>query len=46
MFVVAMLFLSCNALKCVSMNNQECKIRPKVINFNRNETLFNPYSIK
>ena len=46
MFVVAMPFLSCNALKCVSMNYQECKIRPKVININRNETLFNPYSIK
>ena len=26
-FVVAMTFFSCNALKCVSMNNQECKIR-------------------
>ena len=31
MFVVAMYFLSCNALKCVSMNNQECKIRSEII---------------
>ena len=36
-FVVAMSFLTCNALKCVSMNNQECKVRPKIININSNE---------
>ena len=30
-FVVAMRFFGCNALKCISMNNQECKIRPKII---------------
>ena len=35
-----------NSLKCVSMNNQECKIRPKIINLNTNEPLFYPYSIK
>ena len=31
------------------MNNQECKIRPKIINpinLNTNESLFYPYSIK
>ena len=28
------------------MNNQECKIRPGIINLNTNETLFYPYSIK
>ena len=32
-------------LKCVSMNNQECKVRPEVININSNEPLFYPYSI-
>ena len=31
-FVVAMSFFSCNALEWVSMNNQECKIRPHVVN--------------
>ena len=36
-FVVAMSFLSCNALECVSMNNQECKIRPEIININSDE---------
>ena len=34
-----------NPLKCVSMNNQECKIRPEIINLNTNEPLFYPYSI-
>ena len=33
-------------LKCVSMNNQECKIRPKMININSNKPSFYPYSIK
>ena len=45
-FVVVMPFFSCNALKCVSMNNQECKVRPEIININSNEPLFYPYSFK
>ena len=28
---------SVNSLKCVSMNNQECKIRTEIINLNTNE---------
>ena len=32
--------------KCISMNNQECKIKPETININSNEPLFYPYSIK
>ena len=32
--------------KCISMNNQECKIRLEIININSNEPLFYPYSIK
>ena len=35
-----------NSLKCVSMNNQECKIRTEIINLNSNEPVFYPYSIK
>ena len=38
--------LNVNSLECVSMNNQECKIRPEIINLNTNELLFYPYSIK
>ena len=44
-FVVAMSFLSRNALKGVSINNQECKAGPEVININSNEPLFYSYSI-
>ena len=40
-----MTFSSCNALKLVSINNQECKVRPDIMNINSNEPLFQPYSI-
>ena len=33
-------------LQCVSMNNQECKARLKIIDVNSNEPVFYPYSIK
>ena len=51
MFVVAITLFSCNVLnvnpiKCISMNNQECKIRPQIINANNNEPSFYPYSIE
>ena len=35
-----------NSLECVSMNNQECKIRTEIINLHTNEPMFYPYSIK
>ena len=41
-----MSFFCCNALKCVSMNNQECRIRPEIINVNTNEHSFYPYSVQ
>ena len=49
LFVVAMSFfggttLSETPLKCVSMNNQECKVRSEITNINSNE--FFPFSIK
>ena len=31
--------LNVNSLECVSMNNQECQIRPEIININTNELL-------
>ena len=46
MFFTAMVFCGCNVLKCVSVNNQECRIRPEIININSNEPLFYPYSVK
>ena len=50
-FVSAMMFFDCNLssvnpLQCVSMNNQECKVRPGIVNVNRNELVFYPFSIK
>ena len=38
--------LNVNSLECVSMNNQECKARPRIIDVNSNEPMFYPYSIK
>ena len=51
MFVVAMTFFNfnpsnVNSLECVSVNNQECKTRRKIININNNEPVFYPFSIK
>ena len=35
-----------NPLECISMNNQECKLRTEIVNINSNEPLFYPFSIK
>ena len=45
-----MTFFSCSALnviplKCVSKNNQECKVRPEILHINSNESSFYSYSI-
>ena len=50
-FISAMMFFSCNlpsvnSLKCISMNNQECKVRPEIVNVNSDEPVFYPFSIK
>ena len=34
-----------NSLGCVSMNNQECKIRTEIISLNTNEPIFYPHSV-
>ena len=39
-------FFNGYALKCVSMNNQECKITSEVINVISNKPSFYPYSIE
>ena len=39
-------FVSINVLNYISMNNQECKTRPQVINVNGDEPVFFPFSIK
>ena len=50
-FISAIIFFNfnlpnVNSLKCVSMNNQECKIRTEIINANTNEPMFYTYSVK
>ena len=50
-FLVAMTFFNfnpsdVNSLECVSLNNQKCKTRKKIININNNEPEFYPFSIK
>ena len=50
-FVLAMMFFRCNVssvnpLKRVSLSNQECRIRPEIINTNSNEPSCYPYSVK
>ena len=49
-FHIGFLFLSTLVstapLSCISMNNQACKVRPKIINLNSNEPIFYLFSIK
>ena len=48
-FVLGLTALSSSitcALNCVSMNNQECKVRPKIADINSNNPMFYPFSIK
>ena len=33
-------------MKCISMNNQECRVRPEIVNVNSDEPIFYPFSIK
>ena len=49
-FFTGLAFLSnlanVNSLTCISMNNQECKIRPEIVDVNSKEPIFFPFSIK
>ena len=48
-FVLGLTVLSSSitgALNCVSMNNQECKVRNKIVDINSNNLMFYPFSIK
>ena len=51
LFFTAMAFFSFNvmsvsSLECISMKNQECKVREEVINVNTNIPVFYPFSVK
>ena len=50
-FVSTLMFFVCNLssvnpLQCVSMKNQECKVRPEIVNVNSNENVFYHFSLK
>ena len=49
-FFTRLVFLSTltsiNLLSCISMNNQECKVRPQIVNVNGDDPVFFPFSIK
>ena len=49
-FYIGSLFLSSLvstiSLNCISMKNQECKVRPEIVNVNSNEPVFYTFSIK
>ena len=38
--------LNATPLRCISMTNQESKVRPKIVNVNSDEPVFYPFSIK
>ena len=49
-FILTMIFFinlsNVNPLECVSIKNQECKVRSEIINVNSNNPIFYPFSIK
>ena len=49
-FYIGSLFLSSlvstSPLSCISLKNQECKVRLEIINVNSNNPIFYPFSIK
>ena len=50
-FVSAMMFFShnlssINLLECVSIKNQEYKVKPEIVNVNSNEPIFYHFSIR
>ena len=49
-FISALMYFgnlsSVNSLECVSMKNQECKVRPEIVDINSNNPIFYPFSIK
>ena len=46
MFFTGSTLTSAILLGCISMNNQECRIRPQIVNINSKESIFFAFSIK
>ena len=48
-FVLGLTVLSSSitgALNCISINNQQCKVRPEIVDVSSNNTIFYPFSVK
>ena len=49
-FISALMYFnnlsSVNSLECISMKNQECKVRPEIVDIISNNPIFYPFSIK
>ena len=49
-FISTMVFfnsiLNVNPLECISLKNQECKVRPEIFDVSSNNPIFYPFSIK
>ena len=48
-FVLGLTVLSSSitgALNCILINNQECKVRPEIIDVSSNNPIFYPFSVK
>ena len=49
-FISTLMYLSnlssVNSLECISMKNQECKVRPEIVDINSNNPIFYPFRIK
>ena len=49
MFVLGLTVLSSSitgALNCISINNQECKLRPEILDVSSNNLIFYPFRVK
>ena len=49
MFVLGLTVLSSSitgALNCISLKNQECKVRPDIVDVSSNNPIFYPFSVK
>ena len=50
MFISALIYFgnlsSVNSLEYISLKNQDCKVRPEIVNINGNDSIFYPFSIK
>ena len=49
-FISALMYFgnlsSVNSLEYTSLKNQDCKVRPEIVNINGNDSIFYPFSIK